>query len=173
MKNKCTTQLRFSLTWNCALFYLQTGKKCTITTTWTLPKVQQTFKENTIQPEILFLRGCENIEKMLKNDFQLKYSIENEEWFVIKICDELTKNHCNLENIVTGTMPENKTDPLCPVRSFTEYISHLYPENKYMWQYPVNKIDPQYPEIWFTRKNIGKNPLASFMSDVSRNCNLS
>ena len=62
---------------------------------------------------------------MLKDDFQLKYSMENEEWFFIKMCDELTKNHCTVENIVTGTMPENKTDPLCPVRSFTEYISHL------------------------------------------------
>ena len=113
------------------------------------------------------------MEKMLKDDFQLKYSTENEEWFVIKVCDKLTKNHHNLENIVTGAMPENKTDTLCSVKSFREYISHIHPENKYMWYYPVDKINPQHPEIWFTRKNIAKNPLASFMSDVSHKCILS
>ena len=118
-------------------------------------------------------RGCENMEKMLKTDFELKYNTENEEWFVVKVRDELTKNHRQLENIMSGVMPENKTDPLCPVKSFRKYISHLHPENKFMWQYPVDQIDPQKPDIWFTRKNIGKNPLASFMSEVSRKCNLS
>ena len=118
-------------------------------------------------------KGCENMEKMLKTDFEFKYSTEHEEWFVIKIRDELTKNHRDLENIVSGIMPENKTDPLCPVKSFREYLSHLHPDNKYMWQYAADKLNPQKPDIWFTRKNIGKNPLAAFMSDVSKKCKLS
>ena len=108
------------------------------------------------------------MEKMLKTDFEVKYSTENKEWFVVKVCDELTKNYHDLENLVTGIMPENKTDPLCPVASFRKYISHLHPHNKYMWQYPLNKLDPQKPNIWFSRKNIGKKPLAAFMSDVSK-----
>ena len=113
------------------------------------------------------------MEKMLKTDFEVNYSTENEEWFVVKVCDELTKNHRDLKNLVTGIMPENKTDPLCPVASFRKYISHLHPDNKYMWQYPLDKLDPQKPNIWFSRKNIGKNPLAAFMSDVSKQCELS
>ena len=88
-------------------------------------------------------RGCENMDKMLKTDFEVKYSTEHEEWFVIKVHDELTKNHRELENIVSEVMPENKTDPLCPVKSFREYVSHLHPNNKFMWQYPLDKIDPK------------------------------
>ena len=92
------------------------------------------------------------MEKMLKTDFEVKYSTENEEWFMVKVCDELTKNHHDLENLVTGIMPENKTDPLCPVASFRKYISHLHPHNKYMWQYPIDKLDPQKPNFWFSRE---------------------
>ena len=114
-------------------------------------------------------RGCENMEKMLKTDFAIKYNGENEEWFVIKVCDELTKNHRTLESVSSGIMPENKTDPLCPVASFRKYQNHLNPDNKYMWQYPLENIDPQKPNIWFSRKNVGKNPLSSFMSEVSKN----
>ena len=54
-------------------------------------------------------RGCENIEKMLKTDFEVQYNREQEAWCVIKICDELTKNHHQLENMSSGIMPENKT----------------------------------------------------------------
>ena len=97
-------------------------------------------------------RGCENIEKMLKTDFEVQYNREQEAWCVIKIHDELTKNHHQLENTSSGIMPENKTDPLCPVVSFRKYISHLHPENKYMWQYTVDEINPKTPDTWFTRK---------------------
>ena len=32
------------------------------------------------------------------------------------------KNHWQMENIASGVMPENKTDPLCSVKSFREYL---------------------------------------------------
>ena len=144
-------------------------------TTWTHLKVHYNYKRK-VQFDLRFYfckRGCENMDKMLKTDFEIKYSTEHEEWFVIKVRDELTKNHRQMENIVSGVMPENKTDELCPVKSFRKYLSHLHPDNKFMWQYTLDKIDPQKPNIWYSRKNIGKNPLASFMSEVSRKCNLS
>ena len=87
--------------------------------------------------------------------------------------DELTKNHKNPENLVSGVMPENKTDPMCPVQSFCDYISHLNPESEYMWQYPLEKIYPDKPEIWYSKKHLGKNPLAVFMSELSREAQLS
>ena len=83
------------------------------------------------------------------------------------------KNHCDLENIVSGIMPENPTDPMCLVKSFKKYLSHLHPENKFMWQQPLEKINEQFPEVWYSRKNVGKNPLAFFMSDFSQDCKLS
>ena len=89
----------------------------------------------------------ENIQNMKKTDFEMKYSTEHEEWLVVKVKDELTKNHRNIENIVSGVMPENKTNPMCPVHSFKTYIEHLHPENEYMWQAPLKKINPKYPDI--------------------------
>ena len=100
-------------------------------------------------------RGCENMDKMLKTDFDIQLNSKMNEYFVIKIRDELTKNHRQLENIVSGIMPENPTDPLCPVKSFRSYLSQLHPDNKFMWQYPLDKIN------------------ASFMSELSRDCDLS
>ena len=67
-------------------------------------------------------RGMENMDKMKKNDFELRFNTEAEEWFVVKVKDELTKNHKEIENIVSGIMPENKTDDMCPVKSFRKYI---------------------------------------------------
>ena len=113
------------------------------------------------------------MEKMQKDDFQLRYNGQKEEWFVVKVKDELTKNHRDLENLVSGVMPENKTDEMCPVKSFRTYIEHLNPQNKYMWQYPLDVIDPAHPNVWYGKQHIGKNPLASFMSDVSKQCKLS
>ena len=42
-----------------------------------------------------------------------------------------------------------------------------------MWQKSLEKINAENPQVWFSRKKIGKNPLASFMSDLSRECHLS
>ena len=113
------------------------------------------------------------MEKMKKTDFELRFNEELEEWYVIKVKDELTKNHQDMENIVSGIMPENKTDEMCPVASFKTYIEHLNPDNDYMWQYTLEKIDPAKPNIWYSKKHFGKNPLSTFMSDLSKDCKLS
>ena len=49
----------------------------------------------------------------------------------------------------------------------------MHPENDFIWQQALEKVHPDKPDIWYSHKNIGKNPLASFMSELSRNCNLS
>ena len=113
------------------------------------------------------------MEKMKKGDLQLKFDSQKEEWYVIKVKDELMKNHKELENIVSGVMPKNKTDPLCPVDSFRKYLSHLNPENDYMWQTPLDKVNTEMSQIWYGRQHIGKNPLRTFMSDLSEKCKLS
>ena len=104
----------------------------------------------------------------MKYDFAIKVNPKNNELYVIKIKDELTKNHRDNKNITS----ENKTDPLCPVQSFKKYLSHLHPNNKFMWEKLLPKVDLQQ-KVWYSQAHIGKNPLASFMSDVRRECNLS
>ena len=94
-------------------------------------------------------------------------------WFVTKTKNELTKNHHDIEGIVTGIMPENREDRLCPVRSFKQYMEQLHPENKYMWQVPLAKINPLKPDIWFSCQHQGKNTLGKFMSQLSLQCHLS
>ena len=91
---------------------------------------------------------------------------------MIKVKDELTKNHRDMEALVSGIMPENKTDPMCPVKSFREYLSHLHPDNKMLWAHALEKLDPLHSEIWYGKQYIGRNPLAKFMSEVSEKCNL-
>ena len=110
-----------------------------------------------------------HLSKMLKTDFKVKYNGEKDEYYVVNVCSELTKNHRDLEQIVSGIMPENRTDPMCPVASFKDYIAHLNPKNKFMLQYALDTIDFNNPDVWYSQKKIGKNPLASFMSDLSKN----
>ena len=118
-------------------------------------------------------RGAENMEKMKRADFEVKFNPKNNEEFVVKIKDELTKNHKEMEQIVSGVMPENKTDPLCPVASFKKYLSHLNPQNEYMWQRPLDTVNTEIANIWYGKQHIGKNPLRTFMSDLSEKLKLS
>ena len=118
-------------------------------------------------------RGAENMEKMRKNTFKLSFDTKSETWFVLKDLDELTKNHKYIDKKVSGYMPENKDDRLCPVRSFRKYIEHLHPENEFLWQRPLDRIDPRKPEIWYGKQHLGKTPLGHYMSDVSEKCALS
>ena len=53
-------------------------------------------------------RGADNVDTMQKDDFKIEYSQDTDTWFVRKVRDELTKNHCGAEEIVSGYMPENR-----------------------------------------------------------------
>ena len=70
-------------------------------------------------------------------------------------------------------MMENKGDKMCPVRSFKMYITHLHPENQFLWQTPNYKPKNKEDLIWYTKQHIGKNTLGAFMSELSKNCKLS
>ena len=85
--------------------------------------------------------------------------MKKEEWHIIKVKDKLTKNHWDLENIVSGVMPENKTDELCPVKSFKKYIEHLNPNYNFMWQYPLKKINQTTQMSGIQEEILGKTHL--------------
>ena len=111
--------------------------------------------QRKVQFDLIFYfcrRGMENIDKMKKDTFKVKYNTETEEWYVIKVQDKLTKNHRDMEYTISGIMPENKTDDKCPVLSFKTYLEYLHPENPFMWQQALTKIDPQHPDIWYSKK---------------------
>ena len=76
--------------------------------------------------------SCKNMEKNKENDFKLLFDQKQEIWYLIKNRDELTKNHKEIRSIVSGVMPENCNDCLCPIRSYRKYIDHLNLENEYL-----------------------------------------
>ena len=118
-------------------------------------------------------RGLENMESMKKDHFKLDFDEKTELWRVVKAKDELTKNHKEIGSIISGIMPQNKDDRLCPVSSYVKYTSHLNPENEFLWQTELKKVDMEKDAIWYGKNKIGKNPLAKFMSVVSEKCGLS
>ena len=118
-------------------------------------------------------RGCENMEKMLVNDFQLHFNKKKELWYLVKVRDELTKNHQEIGDVVSGYMPENPTDKLCPIKSYRLYVEHLNTNNKYLWKKPLQNVNMQKQMIWYGLHHIGKNTLGKFMTEVSHNCGLS
>ena len=99
--------------------------------------------------------------------------MKTEMWYVYKDQDELTKNHKNIGEKISGFMPENRDDPLCPVKSFRKYLEHLNPENNFLWQSPLDKINLETTNIWYSKQHLGKNTLGNFMQDVSKECKLS
>ena len=114
------------------------------------------------------------METMKKSDFKLEFNQATESWMVVKTQDELTKNHKEIGEKIAGVMPENKSNlKNCPVRSYVMYNEHLNPENQFLWQVPLKKVNTETDVIWYGKNHIGKNPLAKFMSDVSVNCGLS
>ena len=91
--------------------------------------------------------GAENMEKMKKNTFTMQFDTKSETWYVIKNVDVLTKNYKDISEKVSGFMPENKDDKLCPVKSFQKYNSHLHPQNDFLWQKALDKIDLTSPDL--------------------------
>ena len=74
---------------------------------------QQIYKEkyNSILDCISVDMAVRTWKKMMKDDFKIKCNEKNDEWYVIKVKDEMTKNHREAEQIVSGIMPENKNRP--------------------------------------------------------------
>ena len=77
------------------------------------------------------------------------------------------KKHKEIDKpIQSNYMPENKTDRQCSVWSFKLYLSHLHPDNEYLWQQPNLHPKNCNSEVWYTRGHIRKNPLSTFVSDL-------
>ena len=64
--------------------------------------------------------------------------------FVYEVEDEADKNHDahnNSFNIIgEGTLAEVPGHPVCPIKTFQDYISKLHPDEKSLWQRPREKF---------------------------------
>ena len=110
-------------------------------------------------------RGSENFKQMTINTFKVVHDELNQIIYVRKVEDELQKNHKEIDNeIITGYMPEIDGDPLCPVESFREYISHLNPNCESLWQTP---IDNPKTSVWYANSTVGDHPISEFMKCLS------
>ena len=133
--------------------------------------------QNKVQFDIRFhfcRRGRENMHLMQKSMFKVFKDYRTDHEYVAKIEDEATKNHRETDQpIQTNFMMENKGDKMCPVRSFKIYMSHLHPENPFLWQQVNHKPKDPFSPIWYTKAHMGKNILGHFMTELSKDTALS
>ena len=91
---------------------------------------------------------------------------------MIKTTDELTKNHRENDEPEDGGVKMLNDSPLCPVASFRKYISHLNPENEYLFQRPKTR-DVCEDEVWYDNMVLGENTLRKKMKVISQQAQLS
>ena len=58
--------------------------------------------------------------------------------------------------LLTVLMPQNKDDRLCPIGTNNMCMEHLNPNNNYLWQYPLQTIDLNKPDVWFRLQHMDK-----------------
>ena len=118
-------------------------------------------------------RGSENIDKFLQTTFSVRLHIESNLKYITKEHDEMTKNHKEKStDLVTSCISQIPGYEFCPVHSFEMYIEHLNPDCKFMWQKPKEKKDIKN-NIWYCNAKLGENILGKFMTNMSRDAQLS
>lgn len=81
------------------------------------------------------------------------------------------------KQFITGFMPQildidGRPHRLCPVRSFENYMQKLNPNINNLWQTPFKKAKFE-DQFWYKAVPLGHNPLDTFMSKLSKICELS
>ena len=136
---------------------------------------------NKVQFDVHFYlcrRGSENFHSMEKEDFAPEYDEDTNIAYVRKVKDELTKNHKDLDiDITSGFMTQvmgsdGRPHKLCPVCSFENYLNHLNPKCKSLWQQPRRSVKRE-DNIWYISRRLGHNPLDIFLPMMSEICELS
>lgn len=116
-------------------------------------------------------RGQENLSSMKITDFALCIN-SNGQRYVMKVMDEVTKNHRDdEEHTINGRMYGTGTSS-CPVMLFEKYVSKLNKKCEYLWQKPKNSYVESSNE-WYCNNKVGKNTISKFMKEISNACLLS
>ena len=48
-------------------------------------------------------------------------------------------------------------DKFCPIRSLRINKEHSNPDNPFLWQYHLDKINPNKPDVWYNPQHMGWN----------------
>jgi hypothetical protein len=139
------------------------------------------FSQNqpdTLQNKVFFdimlhfcRRGRQNLRALRKTDFSVKIDASGVK-YVEKIKDELTKNRRETDEAQeTQTMFETRNS-VCPVLSFEKYISHLNPQNEYLFQRPKRAVK-ESDNVWYDNMVVGQRTLGDKMKNLSRSAQLS
>jgi hypothetical protein len=84
-----------------------------------------------------------------------------------------TKNHrADDKEKTSAIMPENLWSEFCPVLSYEKYVSKLNPNCEKLWQRSKDEFCDD-DHIWYNNVPVGKKTLGSFMSVLSKKCDLS
>ena len=133
---------------------------------------------DTLQNKVFFdimlhfcRRGRQNLRALKKTDFSIKIDSSGAK-YVEKVKDELTKNRRETDEAQeTQTMFETR-DPVCPVLSFAKYVSHLNPQNEYLFQRTKRAVK-ESDSVWYDNMVIGQRTLGDKMKNLSRSAELS
>ena len=131
--------------------------------------------QNKVQMDLHFFfcrRANENIDTFTKDTFAIETDTDTGLQYVVKVVDEVTKNHKDDADLVTAMMPQMSGHRNCPVYSYEKYISKLHPESKWLWQQPKSHY-MKGDAVWYNGKKIGSNPLSKFIGELSHSAGLS
>ena len=113
-------------------------------------------------------RGSENIYNWTKNTFKIKTDDAIGITYIEKVKDELSKNHQEVDSeIITAFMPEQRGSRMCPVLSFTTYLSALNPKNDKLWQAVRFEKFHYDDKVWYGPGPLGQNSLDSFITKLA------
>ena len=123
----------------------------------------------------LIRRGRENLRLLTKQTFAVQADATGKK-YVYQALDEL--NHRGKDqpddSPGEGRMYERPNSPYCPVKSFELYLSKLNPSLSCLWQRPkVRESFSESDEVWYCNAPLGKNTLATLMSSISKEIQLS
>ena len=119
-------------------------------------------------------RGSENIHDMTKETFRLAFDKETKIAYLFKAKDEMTKNHQESDNpVITGFMPQllnvdGTVNKLCPIRSYENYLGHLFEKCPFLWQTPNDGAFQKGNTIWYKNKRVGENTIGQFMTELCK-----
>ena len=122
-------------------------------------------------------RGTENFQSFTNGTFQLAFNAETGICYIKKIQDEISKNHHEADQeVIIGFMPqllnaEGRPHKMCPVRSFENYIEDLNPNIDCLWQWPLQKVNPN-TNVWYATRLRSHNPIEKFMCTFFKYCEL-
>ena len=125
----------------------------------------------------LIRRGRENLRLLTKQTFAVQADATGKK-YVYQALDELDKNHRGKDqpddSPGEGRMYERPNSPYCPVKTFELYLSKLNPSLSCLWQRPkVRESFSESDEVWYCNAPLGKNTLATLMSSISKEIQLS